>query len=87
VPEVTVFFWFIKCLATALGETMADQMTTLLGDNEKKALAVYGCILVVFLVIQFAIRQYFAPVYWICIILISIVGTLIKDILVDYDNV
>lgn len=87
VPEVTIFFWFIKCLATALGETMADQMTTLLGDDEGKALAVYGCLLFFFLCIQFALRQYFAPIYWICIILLSITGTLITDIMVDNDNV
>ena len=38
VPEVTIFFWIIKCLATALGETIADQMGSVLGDSEGKHL-------------------------------------------------
>ena len=61
VPEVTFFFWIIKCLATALGETMADQMATVLGDSQGKALAVFGCLTVFFLAVQFALRRYFAP--------------------------
>ena len=84
---MTIFFWIIKCLATALGETMADQMSTVLGDSEGKALAVFGCLTLFFLGVQFAIRRYFAPVYWILIILISISGTLITDLLVDQANV
>jgi uncharacterized membrane-anchored protein len=49
VPQVTFVFWVIKCLATALGETMADQMSSSLGDSPSKALAVFACILIVFL--------------------------------------
>ena len=49
VPQVTVVFWIIKCLATALGETMADQMVSSLNDSKNNALAIFGCILFVLL--------------------------------------
>jgi uncharacterized membrane-anchored protein len=50
-------------------------------------LAVFGSILVVMLSIQFALKRYFAPVYWACIVLISIAGTLITDIMVDLGGI
>ncbi|MFX8036155.1 hypothetical protein ABTK80_21480, partial [Acinetobacter baumannii] len=31
VPEVTVYFWIIKILATTVGETAADLLSTRLG--------------------------------------------------------
>ena len=31
VPEITVFFWIIKVLATTVGETAADFLNTNLG--------------------------------------------------------
>ena len=62
---------------------MADLMTSSLGDSKGKALAVFGCALIVFLATQFALRRYFAPVYWVAIVLISISGTLVTDMMAD----
>lgn len=62
---------------------MADQMTSSLGDNMGKALAIFGCLLFATLVAQFCLRRYFAPVYWVAIILISISGTLVTDIMAE----
>lgn len=87
VPQVTIIFWIIKCLATALGETMADQMTSSLGDSRGKALAIFSCAMIAFLVVQFLIRRYLAPIYWTIIILVSITGTLVTDIMVDQANI
>ena len=28
VPEVTLYFWLIKCLCTTIGETLSDNLTT-----------------------------------------------------------
>lgn len=66
---------------------MADLMTSVMGDDKGKALAIFGCMLFVMLCIQFAIRRYFPPVYWAAILLISISGTLITDIMSDYDHI
>lgn len=62
-------------------------MSSSLDDSKGKALAIFGCLLAVILTIQFLLRRYFAPVYWAAIVLISITGTLITDILADDDNV
>ena len=35
VPEITLYFWIIKCLCTTIGETLSDNATTTWagGDN------------------------------------------------------
>jgi uncharacterized membrane-anchored protein len=58
-----------------------------LDDSMRHALAIFACILVVFMVAQFALRRYFAPIYWSAIILISISGTLVTDIMAEEDDV
>jgi uncharacterized membrane-anchored protein len=83
VPEVTIFFWVIKVLSTTVGETAADNL------NEKLSLGLTGttyvmtALLVVSLAFQFRTRKYIPSVYWLAVVLISIVGTLITDTLVD----
>ncbi|MFG2123626.1 hypothetical protein [Streptomyces sp. NPDC048710] len=83
VPEVTVYFWFIKVLCTTVGETAADLL------NEKAGLGLTGvsvlmsALLAVVLVVQFRTSAYRAGVYWLAVALISVVGTLISDNLTD----
>jgi uncharacterized membrane-anchored protein len=87
VPEVTVYFWIIKILCTTVGETGADNLSSRydLGDA---TLAYYtGGVLAVVLVIVFAFRMYVPLAYWLGIVLISVVGTLITDNLVDNHGV
>jgi uncharacterized membrane-anchored protein len=83
VPEVTAFFWIIKVLATTVGETAADYLNDTLGFGLSKTSVVMSLLLAVTLVAQFALRRYVAPVYWLAVVLISIVGTLITDNLTD----
>jgi uncharacterized membrane-anchored protein len=83
VPEVTIYFWVIKVLATTVGETAAD----FLADNLNLGLTVttylMSIVLAVALATQFRAREYVPVVYWSAVVLISIVGTLITDNLVD----
>ena len=83
VPEITVFFWVIKVLATTVGETFADYLTDTLGMTLTLASLVVGAILVVTLALQFRATRYVAVLYWLAVVLISVVGTLITDNLVD----
>jgi len=83
VPEITVYFWVIKVLATTVGETFADWLTETLGMTLTAATVVVGAVLVATLVVQFRASRYVAPVYWLAVVLISVVGTLITDNLVD----
>lgn len=83
VPEVTVFFWIIKILATTIGETAADFLNTNLHLGLTGTTAIMGAFLIAALVVQFRSRRYVPGVYWVAIVLISVVGTLITDNLVD----
>lgn len=83
VPEVTIFFWMIKILSTTVGETGADFLTYHLHWGLLITSYVMTAVLIVALFVQFKVRAYVAPVYWITVVLISIVGTLITDSLVD----
>ena len=83
VPEITIYFWVIKVLATTVGETFADWLTATLGMTLTTATLVVGAALVATLVAQFRASRYIAPVYWLAVVLISVVGTLITDNLVD----
>ena len=82
VPEVTVFFWIIKILATTVGETFADFLSGL-GLGLGGTTAVMTAVFVVVLVVQFRTRRYVPAIYWLTVVLISVVGTLLTDNLTD----
>src|SRR5580704_12217678 len=79
VPEVTVYFWLIKVLSTTVGETAADFLSTNLNLGEGKTALLMSGLLIVALFSQFRAPRYVAGTYWITVVLISIVGTLITD--------
>ena len=83
VPEVTLFFWIIKVLATTIGETAADYINTQLNLGLTGTTLIMGSLLIVALIVQFRLRKYVPVVYWIAIVLISVVGTLITDNMVN----
>ncbi|MGG7306994.1 COG4705 family protein [Curtobacterium sp. AB451] len=83
VPDPTASFWIVKVLATTVGETAADLMSETLGLGLPLTTVVMGAVLVLFLVLQFRARSYRPSVYWVTVVLISIVGTCITDNLTD----
>ncbi|WP_186831835.1 hypothetical protein [Streptomyces sp. ISID311] len=83
VPEVTVFFWVIKVLCTTVGETAADLLNDNLGMGLTNTSYLMAGLLAVTLVFQFRARAYRAGLYWLAVVLISVVGTLISDNLTD----
>jgi uncharacterized membrane-anchored protein len=83
VPEVTLYFWIIKVLCTTVGETAADLLDVKLGLGVTGTAVAMGVLLVVALFFQFRARRYVAGIYWLAVVLISIVGTLITDNLTD----
>jgi uncharacterized membrane-anchored protein len=82
VPEVTVFFWIIKVLATTVGETAADFLSGL-GLGLGGTTIVMAVVFLAVLVWQFRTPRYVPAVYWLTVVLISVVGTLITDNLTD----
>jgi len=83
VPKVTIDFWLIKLLAVTVGETAADYLALNLGLGLSTTSAIMSSFLAVALLLQFARRRYVPWSYWLAVVLISIVGTLITDNLVD----
>ena len=83
VPEITIFFWVIKILCTTIGETAADFLNTNLHLGLTGTTLVMGALLVVVLFLQFRLPRYVPSIYWLAVVLISVVGTLITDNLTD----
>ncbi|MDQ6755498.1 MAG: hypothetical protein M3004_01035 [Bacteroidota bacterium] len=83
VPAITLFFWIIKVLATTVGETAADYLSTTLHLGLTITSYIMAAILLIVLVFQFRDKKYVPGIYWGAVVLLSIVGTLISDNLVD----
>ena len=83
VPEVKVDFWLIKLMAVTMGETAADYLAVNLGLGLSATSLIMSTVLILALALQFRQRQYVPWGYWTAVVLISIVGTLVTDNLVD----
>lgn len=83
VPKVTVDFWVVKLLAVTVGETAADLLADDIGLGLPATSMVMSAILVAALYAQLAQKRYVPWVYWLTVVLVSVVGTLITDNLVD----
>jgi uncharacterized membrane-anchored protein len=83
VPEVTVFFWVIKVMATTVGETAADFLNDHVGLGLTGTTLLMSVLLVGALAVQFRSERYVPVIYWVTVVLISVVGTLASDNLVD----
>ncbi|MGH2496907.1 MAG: COG4705 family protein, partial [Ktedonobacteraceae bacterium] len=79
VPEVTIYFWIIKLLSTAMGESTSDYLVFHINPY---VAVVLGCIgLVVALALQLAVRRYIPWVYWLAVVMVAIFGTMAADVL------
>jgi uncharacterized membrane-anchored protein len=83
VPEITLYFWLIKVLCTTVGETFADNLNENLGLGLSGTSYLMGAALIAVLAFQFRARRYVPGIYWLAVVLISVVGTLVSDNLVE----
>ena len=83
VPEVTLYFWIIKIMATTVGETGADFLAFTMNFGLAGTSYIMSALLAVLLWNQFRLKRYVPVSYWAVVVLVSIVGTLITDRLVD----
>lgn len=83
VPEVTLYFWIIKIMCTTVGETAADFLNADLHFGLTGTSLVTSAFLATFLFMQLRSQKYVPWLYWLVVVLISTVGTLITDNLVD----
>lgn len=83
VPAITIYFWIIKIMATTVGETGADFLSFNLHWGIANTTYLVSILLLVTLFFQFRSKGYVPGIYWLAILLISVVGTLVTDNLVD----
>ena len=83
VPEVTLSFWIIKIMSTTVGETGADFLAVNAGFGQGLTRTVMGALLAVALFTQLRTRRYTPWIYWLSVVLVSVVGTQITDLLTD----
>lgn len=83
VPEVTLAFWVIKILSTTVGETGADYLAVDAGLGVGWTSIGMAALLALALFWQMRTKAYTPWIYWLTVVLVSIVGTQITDILTD----
>jgi len=83
VPEITAYFWIIKILCTTVGETAADFLNTTLNLGATGKALIVGALLLLTLVFQFRAGRYVPTIYWLAVVLLSVLGTMITDNLVN----
>ena len=83
VPQITVLFWLVKICSTTVGETGADFLNGTLGLGLTGTTLIAAVVLAFGLTAQFAVRRYIPGIYWTNVVVISVVGTLFSDNLVD----
>ena len=83
VPEVTLAFWVIKVLSTTIGETGADYLAVRVGLGPLVTGLAMTALLAGAMVLQVRVDRYVPWIYWLAVVLVSIVGTQITDALTD----
>lgn len=83
VPEATLVFWAIKIMATTVGETGADFLAVHVGLGVALTDGIMLTLLLAALTIQLRQRKYVPWIYWLTVVLVSVVGTQITDALTD----
>jgi len=83
VPEVTLSFWVIKILSTTVGETGADFLAVDAGFGAGLTSIGMAVLLALALFFQLRTKAYTPWIYWLTVVLVSIVGTQITDIMTD----
>ena len=83
VPEVTIVFWIIKIMSTTVGETGADYLAVHVGLGATVTAAIMVIFLIAALIWQVRAPRYTPWVYWLTVVLVSVVGTQMTDVLTD----
>jgi uncharacterized membrane-anchored protein len=83
VPEVVLLFWVVKIMSTTVGETAADFLAANVGLGLTTTSLLMAALMAAVLAVQFRAQRYIPAVYWLAVVLVSVVGTLITDNLVD----
>src|SRR5215475_1185581 len=79
VPEVTAYFWIVKALTTAMGESTSDFLVHSLVPEV--AVVLGGIAFCVALYLQFVKDRYVPWAYWLAVAMVGVFGTMAADVL------
>ncbi len=79
VPQITAFFWIVKLLTTALGESASDYLVYSI--NPYVAVGIGALAFAAALTLQFWWPRYNAWVYWLAVTMVAVFGTMGADVL------
>jgi uncharacterized membrane-anchored protein len=79
VPEITAFFWIVKALSTAMGESTSDYLVNTINPVVAVLLGFAG--FAAAMAIQFSLRRYVAWAYWLAVVMVGVFGTMVADVL------
>jgi len=79
VPEITVLFWVVKLLSTAMGESTSDYLVHAISPVAAVLIGFAG--FAVAMAIQFSRGRYVAWSYWLAVVMIGVFGTMVADVL------
>ena len=83
VPAVTLGFWVIKIMSTTVGETGADYLAVHVGLGTLVTGGIMIALLCAAVLLQLRSSRYTPWIYWLTVVLVSVVGTQITDALTD----
>ena len=78
VPEITIFFWIIKLLTTAMGESVSDFLVHHM--NPIIAVILAALSLIIILIIKLFVKKYIAWIYWLTASMVAVFGTMAADV-------
>ncbi len=78
VPEITVYFWIVKLLTTAMGESTSDYLVYQINPYLAVGLGAIG--FAAALGLQFAVRRYVPWIYWLAVLMVAVFGTMAADV-------
>jgi uncharacterized membrane-anchored protein len=80
VPEVTLYFWIIKILATTLGETGGDAVTMSMNLGYLVGTCIFAALFVVAVGAQIRARKFHPFLFWAVIVATTTAGTTLADL-------
>jgi uncharacterized membrane-anchored protein len=79
VPLITIYFWIIKLLTTAMGEATSDYMVRAINPVTAVLFGFIG--FVIAMVLQLRAKRYVAWIYWLAVAMVAVFGTQAADVL------
>jgi uncharacterized membrane-anchored protein len=79
VPEITVWFWLVKALTTAMGESTSDWLVHIMVPEIAVVLGAIAFAVAIY--IQFTKDRYIPACYWFAVAMVGVFGTMAADVL------